>query len=87
MALENLNAEQYVRKFVEGEKKTHKEVSELLKQAYPNTQGLSERSVRRFCEVNNIHLRDRKLSTSDLDAAVSSAIVEVSIVIRSSCSV
>ena len=62
-------------------KKTHKEVSEILKRSYPNIKGLSERSVRRFCEANNIHLRDRKLSTAELDAAVSSAISEGSAII------
>ena len=44
-----------------------------------NAKGLSERSVRHFCEEKYTHLRNRKLSTADLDAAVSFAIVEVGI--------
>ena len=77
-ALESMNAVEYVRQLVEVEKKTHNEISIILKQVYPEVVGLSERTVRRFCARNNIHSRNRNLSREDLDAVVSSAVAEVS---------
>ena len=79
MAIESLSVEGYLRKLVEEDKKSHKEVSIILRQTYPGVDGFSERSVRRFCAKYNIHVRDRSLSTADLDAVVSSAVAEVSI--------
>ena len=79
MAIESLGIDNYLRKLVEDDKKSHKEVSILLQQAYPGVNGLSERSVRRFCAKHSIHSRDRSLSTADLDAVVSSAVAEVKI--------
>ena len=79
MAIESLGVDRYLRKLVENDKKSHKEVSILLQQAYPGVNGLSERSVRRFCAQHSIRSRDRRLSTADLDAVVSSAIAEVNI--------
>ena len=79
MAIESLGVDKYLRKLVENDKKSHKEVSILLQQAYPGVNGLSERSVRRFCAQHSICSRDRRLSTADLDAVVSSAIAEVNI--------
>ena len=37
----------YIKELVEKQAKTHKEVSELLRQRYPAVEGLSERSARR----------------------------------------
>ena len=69
--LESMNAVEFVRRMVEVEKKTHNEISIILKQVYPDVVGLSERTVRRFCARNNIHSRNRNLSREDLDAVVS----------------
>ena len=69
--LESMNAVEFVRRMVEVEKKTHKEISIILKQVHPDVVGLSERTVRRFCARNNIHSRNRNLSREDLDAVVS----------------
>ena len=69
--------DKYLRKLVENDKKSHKEVSILLRQAYPGVNRLSERSVRRFCAQHSIRSRDRSLSKADLDAVVSSAVAEV----------
>ena len=77
MAIESLGIDKYLRKLVENDKKSHKEVSILLRQAYPGVNGLSERSVRRFCAQHSIRSRDRSLSKADLDAVVSSAFAEV----------
>lgn len=79
MAIESLGVDRYLRKLVENDNKSHKEVSILLRQAYPGVDGLSERSVRRFCAQHSIRSRDRSLSTADLDAVVSSAVAEVNI--------
>lgn len=79
MAIESLGVASCLRKLVENDKKSHKEVSILLRQAYPGVDGLSERSVRRFCAQHSIRSRDRSLSTADLDAVVSSAIAKVSL--------
>ena len=38
------------------EGKSHEQISEILKATYPSiVRGLSVRSVRRFCSMNNIH--------------------------------
>jgi len=79
MAIESLGVDRCLRKLVENDKKSHKEVSILLRQAYPGVDGLSERSVRRFCAQHSIPSRDRSLSTTDLYAVVSSAVAEVSL--------
>ena len=75
--LESMNAVEYVRQLVEREKKTHREISIILKQVYSDVVGLSERTVRRFCAKNNIHSRHHNFSKEDLDAVVSSAVAEV----------
>lgn len=48
MAIESLGVDRYLRKLVENDKKSHKEVSILLRQAYPGVDGLSERSEEDF---------------------------------------
>ena len=53
---------------------THKQISVTLQQRFPATQGLSERSVRRYCGTNDIH----KLGEVDLDEVVEEAVGEVS---------
>ncbi len=49
------------------------EVSHSLKQVYPRVQGLSARSVRRFCSKEGI----KKLKGPQLDTVVEEAIDEV----------
>ena len=56
--------------------RTYRQISDLLKQQYPNTaNGLSSRSIRRFCFMNSI----KKLSNNEIDAIVEEAIHEVCI--------
>jgi hypothetical protein len=52
---------------------TYAQVSEELQRRYPGIRGLSSRSVRRYCNVNNIvHLNDR-----EIDGLAEQAILEV----------
>ena len=70
--------EQLVRLKVVTERKSHRIVSQELKDAYPNlARGLSERSVRRFCSLNRIHVTSR-LTDTNLDRVVSSSVSMVS---------
>ena len=47
--------EDFVRFRIEVQGKTHANVSEELMHLYPNLNGLSVMSVRRFCDRYNIH--------------------------------
>ena len=53
--------------------KSHRDISVLLQSRYGSNYGVSERSVRRFCDKYNIHRRTR----DELDAEVSKAVSEV----------
>ena len=57
----------YIKKLVEKQAKTHREVSEILRQRYPGVEGLCERSVRRYCATNNIQRHDSGLISLDVD--------------------
>ena len=78
-AIDNFVPASYVKDLVEKEKKTHKEVSEILRQVYPGVDGLSERSVRRYCATYGIRRHDTTLTSTDLDIVVSAAVAEVSV--------
>ena len=56
--IEKVVTANYIKELVEKQGKTHKEVSEILRQGYPGVEGLSERSVRRYCATNNIQRHD-----------------------------
>ena len=65
--------EEWIRRQVMVERKTHHEISEILKSHLPFNRGLSERSVRRFCENRGIHYRsglDRRALVSATREAV-----------------
>ena len=55
---------------------TYKRISELLQEASPGASGLSERSVRRFCQRNGIAYRSH-LDDHGVDQVIQSAIQEV----------
>jgi len=76
-AVEELIEQCFIRKLVEDEKKTHKEIATVLRQAFPRITGISERSVRRYCATYNIHRRDSSLSTEVLDSLITSAVAKV----------
>ncbi len=52
---------------------THREISEEFKGRFPNMKGLSERSIRRFCQKHGLH----KPRGADLDAIVKDSVEEV----------
>ena len=54
---------------------THSAISQELQQLYPGVRGLSERSVRRFCEERQI-LRRCPLTTEELEDCVAVAVSE-----------
>lgn len=78
-AIEKVVNASYVRELVEVQGKTHKETSQILKQAFPGENGLSERSVRRYCTANGIRRHDSNLACLEVDIVVSKAISEVCI--------
>ena len=64
----------YIKELVEKQAQTHRDVSEILRQRYPGVEGLSERSVRRYCATINIQRQDSGLTSVDVDNVVASAI-------------
>ena len=64
----------YIKELGEKQAQTHRDVSEILRQRYPGVEGLSERSVRRYCTTNNIQRHDSGLTSVDVDNVVASAI-------------
>ena len=70
------NVVSVVARKVNDERKTHRQISDELKQQYPGVRGLSSRSVTRFCDVHDIH-RNSKLTAGDLDRVVASSIAMV----------
>ena len=76
--IEKVVTARYVKELVEVQGKTHREVSDILRQEHPGMDGLSERSVRRYCATNEIRRHDSRLT--NVDDVVASAIAEVSLV-------
>ena len=71
--MENVSKD-FVKKLVY-EGKSHEEISEILKATFPIiVRGLSVRSVRRFCSMNDIH----RCKDSRLDEIVEECVSEVS---------
>ena len=68
----------YIKDLVVTQRKTHSEVSSLLKEAYPRRRGLSLRSVRRFCLKNGIHAHNR-LSNDELEQCTKEVVNRVGI--------
>jgi hypothetical protein len=67
-----------VKKLVLEENRSHSDVSEVLKAVFPTvTRGLSWRSVRRYCERNNIH-RTSRLHGDVVDRLVLTNVQKVS---------
>ena len=79
VGIEKIVTARYVKELVEEKGKTHREVSDILRQQHPGVNGLSERGVRRFCATNHIRRHDSRLTCVDVDNLVTSAIVEVSV--------
>ena len=76
--VENVVTARYVKELVEEKGcKTHKEVADILRQQYPGVNGLSERSVRRFCATNGIRRYDSRVTGVDIHNVVTSVIADV----------
>ena len=75
-AMDHLVEEDFVRALIVEGRWTHKQVSNLLKEKYPDKRGVSEISVRRYCEVHNIHKTSR-LTDDQLDVVVNNAVCQV----------
>ena len=69
---------EFVKDLVVTQRKTHSEVSLLLKEAYPARRGRSLRSVRRFCLKNGIHAQNR-LSNDELEQCNKEVVARVGI--------
>eukprot|EP00731_Ephydatia_muelleri_P004867 Em0002g1043a len=68
--------EGYVRKRILEDIWTHEEVSRELKTSYPNDPGLSVRSVKRFCQIHDIH-RTARLTEDVVKEAVTVGVAMV----------
>ena len=76
-ALEQIaGIEGYIRGMVASGQKTHEDISRILRDQYPATQGLSTRSVRRYCHIHDIHATSR-LSKPELTRVVATAVSQV----------
>ena len=60
--------------------KSYESVSNELKSLNPNTKGLSVRSVRRYCEENDIHGTSR-LTDTQLDCIVGESVSQVQLIL------
>ena len=69
---------EYIKDLVITQRKTHSEVSLLLKERFPDKEGSSSKSVRRFCLENGIHLHNR-LSNGGLEQCTRDVVARVSI--------
>ena len=76
--IEKVVTARYIKEVVEVQGKTHRKVSDILRQEHPGIDGLSERSVRRYCATNGIRRHDSRLT--NVDDVIASAIAEVSLV-------
>ena len=67
----------HAKKLVEEQGKTHKEVSQILKNLYPEQDGLSEKSVRRYCAVNGIRRYNSSLTCINIGNVIFTVIAKV----------
>ena len=72
-AIDNLVHVDFIEQLVD-QGYTHRSIADILRISFP---GLSERSVRRFCEQHGIQYSQR-LSDADLKHAVASVVRQVS---------
>jgi len=76
--IEKVVTARYTKEIVEVQGKTHREVSGILRQEHPGMDGLSERSVRRYCAVNGIRRHDSRLTNVNEVIASAIAVCEFS---------
>ena len=78
-ALEDIGVE-FVRDFLVNRNNTVEDLSDHLKERYPNARGFSTSTIERFCKENNIKRRGA-VSNERLDELVGQAVTQVFIII------
>ena len=76
MALSSVISLDEMKSLVLTKRKTHQEISNILKERHPDMRGLSTMNVRRFCNENGIRTRTT-LDDSEIGKEVTKSITEV----------
>ena len=76
MALSSVISLDEMKSLVLTKRKTHQEISNILKERHPDMRGLSAMNVRRFCNENGIRTRTT-LDDSEIEKEVTKSITEV----------
>ena len=81
MALSSVISLDEMKSLVLTKRKTHQEISNILKERHPDMRGLSAMNVRRFCNKNGMRTRttldDSELDDSEIEKEVTKSITEV----------
>jgi len=76
MALSDIISSEEMKSLVLTERKSHKEISNILTERNPGTRGLSAMSVRRFCAKYGIRTRTT-LNVKEIENEVSKCVTQV----------
>ena len=76
MALSSVISLDEMKSLVLTKRKTHQEISNILKERHPDMRGLSAMNVRRFCNESGIRTRTT-LDDSEIEKEVTKSITEV----------
>ena len=76
MALSSVISLDEMKPLVLTKRKTHQEISNILKERHPDMQGLSAMNVRQFCNESGIRTRTT-LDDSEIEKEVTKSIIEV----------
>ena len=76
--MDDVVSPEFVAQLVCKRRLTHREVSQELRRRHPDVRGLSEMSVRRYCNEHGIHKTSR-LSDGQLDVVVEDAVSKVTL--------
>ena len=76
MALSSVISLYEMKSLVLTKRKTHQEISNILKERHPDMRGLSAMNVRRFCNESGIRTR-ATLDDSEIEKEVTKSITEV----------
>lgn len=76
MALSDIISHDEMNSLVLAERKTHQQISDILKERNPGIRGLSAMSVRRFCTTNGIRTRTT-LNEKEIEKEVSKCVNQV----------
>ena len=76
MALSSVISLNKIKSLVLAKRKTHQEISNILKKRHPDMRGLLAMNVRRFCNENGIRT-GTTLDDSEIEKEVTKSIIEV----------